>query len=317
MDNYRFVALGDLVADCYYRGNNLIGIDGGGSRFNVIANLADRSNPTAVIGGCGNDEVGRIIIDGLTDLGVDISNVYLLSKKTRIFNLSINEEKLPNISYTCSKKSPIDGTSTWYENSMDDFNSIKRMVKREDIVILDEGDDFSMNVINELNNDLVIDLGNINYLKNIPDEQIIKLANKFEIMNLNERVATYLIDRFKLSSTKELYDLLNPKLLVVTYGSKGAVFIYSKNITEKKLTNVSKEVDPTGAGDAFLSVLVEYYYIHDKYIDSDFVDEAFQEATNLTSEVVKYYGGRGHIHHRHNDISDNRVLKYGKYYKKD
>ena len=65
----RYVALGDLVADCYYKNigqdKELIKIDGGSSRFNVIANLAARGCKTAVISGCGMDLAGKIALHSL------------------------------------------------------------------------------------------------------------------------------------------------------------------------------------------------------------------------------------------------------------
>ena len=48
----RFVALGDLIADCYYNGNKLLAVDSGSTRYNVIANLSQMDCQTAVIGGC-------------------------------------------------------------------------------------------------------------------------------------------------------------------------------------------------------------------------------------------------------------------------
>jgi len=295
--NKRFVALGDLIADCYYKGKEIIRFDGGGSRFNVMANMAELGYQCAILGGRGNDEIGEILVNDLSDIGVDTSNMYILPKRSRSFNLSLVEEKLPDVTYICSKNSPIDGRVTWYENNSEDLNRIKPLIDPDDVIILDEVDSFSRQIISEIGNDLVIDIGNINHLKKLSDEEIVNLKNKFEIIQLNERVATYLIQRFKFNNIQEIYNLLSPQLLVITYGNKGAVFLRKNNTVLKELKNVAKEVDPTGAGDAFLSALTGYYYDCDKDLYDGFEDAAFEQATNLTSRVVQYYGARGHIHH--------------------
>ena len=294
--NKRFVALGDLIADCYYKGKEIIRFAGGGSRFNVMANMAELGYQCAVLGGRGNDEIGEILACDLSNIGVDTSNMYILPKRSRSFNLSLIEERLPDVAYICSKNSPIDGRVTWYENNSEDLNRIKPLIDQEDVIILDEVDSFSRQIISELGNDLVIDIGNINHLKKISDEEIVKLRNKFEIMQLNERVATYLMERFDFKSIQEIYNLLSPRLLVITYGNKGAAFLRKNSIVIKELKKVAKEVDPTGAGDAFLSALTGYYYDCDKDLYDGFEDAAFAQATDLTSRVVQYYGARGHIH---------------------
>ena len=310
MNEKRFVVLGDLIADCYYHGDELLRIDGGGSRFNVIANLASEGYNCAAIGGCGNDYVGNIVTNSLSAIGVDISNIYHVGRNTRIFNLSIKEENLPSLSYTCSKKSPIDSSVTWYENSIEDFNNLKDFINDNDVIILDEVDNFSMEIIKKLKNDLIIDIGNINYLKNLSYNQIFELQNKFEIMQLNERVAVYLMNMFHFNNLLELYNLLSPKLLVITYGNKGAIFIHDNYIIEKSLTHVSKEFDPTGAGDAFLSVLVRYYYDQEKIVDDAFIDNVFDLATELTSKVVQNFGARGHLYHKLGTVEKVKKLKY-------
>ena len=304
--NKRYVALGDLIADCYYRRKELTNIAGGGSRFNVMANMAYLGYNCAIIGGCGNDEIGNILINDLKNIGVDTEHIYQGNKKTRAFNLSLVEEKLPNVSYICSKTSPIDNHPTWYENTEEDFDYIRKQIDPEDVIILDEVDSFSRLIINNLDNDLIIDIGNINHLKNLDNKEILKLKKKLEIVQLNERVATYLIERFKFKSIEDIYNLLSPKLLVITYGNKGAIFIYPNGTIVKELKEAEKEVDPTGAGDAFLSSLTGYYYDYDKELSDAFIEGAFNNATSLTREVVKYQGARGHII---NNLSKKNIKK--------
>ena len=62
MNDRRFIVFGDLIADCYYLDDKLLGMDGGSSRFNVIANLAGMSCKNSIIGGFGNDKKGKNIV---------------------------------------------------------------------------------------------------------------------------------------------------------------------------------------------------------------------------------------------------------------
>lgn len=304
--NKRYVALGDLIADCYYNEKKLIRVDGGGSKFNVMANMAQLGYHSSIIGGRGCDIVGEMLVNNLIDMGVDTSNIYTLLHKTRSYNLLLIKEKLPQVSYICTRQSPMDNEPTWYENKPDDLKYMKNQISPEDVIILDEVDNFSRQIIKELKNDLVIDIGNITHLKNLSNEEILELKNKFEIIQLNERVALYLMERFNFSNLSDIYNILNPKLLVVTYGNKGAVYVYQNRIIAKELVKIEEEVDATGAGDAFLSSLTGFYYDCDKELNDSFIDEAFNQATILTSEVVKYYGARGHIHH---NISKKQAKK--------
>ena len=89
------------------------------------------------------------------------------------------------------------------------------------------------------------------------EEIIEKIAYKFEIINFNERVTKYLINKFNLSNDKELYDIIKPKLMTITRGEKGATFITRDGIYNFELINKGNVVDSTGAGDAFISSIIK------------------------------------------------------------
>ena len=76
----RVVSIGDLVTDYYYKGKTLLGVCGGMTSHNIIANLAHKKIPTLVIGVCGNDSAGKIAIKSLQDLKIETK----VSEKTSI-----------------------------------------------------------------------------------------------------------------------------------------------------------------------------------------------------------------------------------------
>lgn len=305
--NTRFVVLGDLVADLYYNGTKLIGIDGGSSRFNVIANLATMGCNTAAIGGCGNDKFGKTILKRYSNLGVDVSNVKIKDKPIRAYNLIINQAMLPKLNYECSKISPVNYQNTWYEDSIDDIEYCKKHVNSGDVVVLDKLDDFSISIINDLNCNKAIDIGTTKMLEKMDDNQIMELKGKLSLLQFNERVIPYIMQRFEFTGIPELYKLFKPKLMIITKGREGADFLFENGIMSKKITRSTEEIDPTGAGDAFFSVFIKEYFNNQSKVNEGFINETFQKAINLTSDVVRHIGARGHMYDKtlEKDTLDN------------
>ena len=84
----RIISIGDLVLDYYYNNGKLVGVNGGMSSHNIIANLANFGLNTSVIGVCGNDSAGKIAIKSLEELKVDTSNIEISNDiKTRCFHI--------------------------------------------------------------------------------------------------------------------------------------------------------------------------------------------------------------------------------------
>lgn len=301
MDNRRFVVLGDLIADLYYNGTKLIGIDGGSSRFNVVANLASMKCNTVAIGGRGNDKIGNRILKRYTQLGVDTSNVRCKNQPTRAYHLVIDQAMLPKITYECSKISPTDYACTWYEDSLQDIEYCRGQVTKSDVVILDKLDEFSRKIINDFECYKALDIGNSNGLEKLNDNQITALKGKLSLLQLNERVIPYLMQRFQYSDILDIYKLLQPRLMIVTRGREGADFVFENKVIQKKLINSAEELDPTGAGDAFFSVFIKEYFSTSREIDDEFIHRTFSQASSLTADVVRNVGARGHIYARNLD----------------
>lgn len=212
--------------------------------------------------------------------------------------MTIDQATLPKITYQCSKQSPKDGKSTWYEDSVEDIPYCHSEVRNNDVIVLDMVDEFSLAVIDKFECHKVLDIGNDKQLARLQDSQISLLKNKIEILQLNKRVVPYLMQRFGCTSILEIYKFFNPKLIIVTCGKDGAVFTFEDKVYRKKLLNSANEVDATGAGDAFLSVFIKKYYDNSKKVDYEFIDSAFKEAVSLTSKVVQNVGARGHLYEK-------------------
>lgn len=276
----RIISIGDLVLDYYYNNGKLVGVNGGMSSHNIIANLANFGLNTSVIGVCGNDSAGKIAIKSLEELKVDTSNIEISNDiKTRCFHIN----KLEN-GFTSKKRCPLCNKKHWYDDSKLDPVNILNQIKKDDILVLDNLNMVNREIINSTSNKIMLDLGQYYELENFSDKQIKDLFKKhFEIINLNERVEKYFCKRFDNIS------FLKAKLIIITRGSKGADFIYKEKVVHKDLKSV-KEVDPNGAGDAFFSTII-YEYLMENFD----IDKAYKHATEITSKVVKSVGARGHL----------------------
>ncbi|MEG2993379.1 MAG: PfkB family carbohydrate kinase [Bacilli bacterium] len=292
----KIVSIGDFVTDYYYKDDKLLGVNGGMTSHNIIANLAVLKLPTKVFGVCGNDINGEISIKSLEDLNVDITDVLKLDNiNTRCFHISYKENN-GKLEFTSKKRCPICNNKKWYDKSEIKVDYIVSKIDSEDILVFDNLNSKNRELINLLDNKKMLDLGQYYELDNYENKDIIEyISSKFEIINLNERVEKYLLKRFNISSLNEIFQLFKSKLVIVTRGKKGADFVIENKIITKKLIRVSDEIDSTGAGDAFFSSFINDYCLNNYIINEEYVDFSFEKATKLTSKVVKKMGARGHI----------------------
>lgn len=292
----RVVSIGDIVLDYYYKDEKLIGVNGGMTSHNIIANLAKMGFSTAVFGCCGDDYQGKMAINSLEKIKVDISNIKIINNvRTRCFHVSYYEigDKL---TFTSKKRCPFCNNKKWYDESLIEPNFAFSNIKDDDILIFDNLNEKNQIIIDGSKNKKIIDLGQYFEFEKMNDDDIIKkLQNKFEIINFNERVTKYLINRFNLKDDSELFNLIRPNLMTITRGEKGATFIINGNTYDFKLSTKCNVVDSTGAGDAFIASIIKDCIKNNFMYDSDKLEKWYDNSTKLTSKVVSKMGARGHI----------------------
>lgn len=292
----RVVSIGDLVIDYYYKNEKFLGINGGMTSHNIIANLAKMGIKTTAFGTCGNDMQGKIAIKSLEKLGVDVKNIIILDDvRTRCFHVSYfdNDGKL---SFTSKKRCPFCNNKKWYENSLINTDNIKKYINDDDILIFDNLNDKNQMLIDTTNNRKIIDLGQYFELENISDKEIIdKLNSKFEIINFNERVSKYLLKRLNLNNDADLYNILNPNFMTITRGENGATFVSEGIEYNFELKSKGKVIDSTGAGDAFISSIIRDCIKNNFVYNKDMFEEWYENSIKLTAKVVSKMGARGHI----------------------
>ena len=292
----RIISIGDLVTDFYYENGKLIGVNGGMTSHNIIANIAKLGLETSVYGVCGDDMAGTIAINSLKEVGTNIDNVKIIEDiNTRCFHVSYQELN-GKVDFVSKKRCPVCNMKRWYDESKIDTNDILKKINNDDVLVFDNLNKQNQIIIDNCDNRKMLDLGQYFELDNYSNEEIVeKLRNKFDFINLNERVEKYLKNRFSMESLEDIYNLLHPKMIIVTRGKKGSAFVFNDNTVDKELNKPSIEVDPTGAGDAFFGIFISEYVKNNYIIDYKFIDTTFEKATKLTSKVVKKFGARGHI----------------------
>ena len=290
--NMRVVSIGDLVLDYYYKNGKLIGVDGGMSSHNIIANLAKKKISTAVYGVSGNDIQGKIANLSLKKLNVDVSKVLIKDNiKTRCFHVSYDEE-----GFISKKRCPKCNEKKWYEESQIDTEYISNNIQNDDILVFDNLNDKNIEIIKNVSNKKIIDIGQYFEFENLSKEDIInKLNNDFEIINFNERVSNYLLDKLNLKNNIELYNLLKAKLVTITRGENGAIFIYNSKEYKFNLKDNGNVIDSSGAGDAFLSSLIFDYIKNNYEFNEELFPKWYEKSIKLTSKVVSNFGARGHL----------------------
>ena len=90
----KVISIGDLVIDYYYKNGKVVGINGGMSSHNIIANISKMGLNTAVAGACGNDKQGLVAIKSLEDLKIVTKNIKVIEGvATRTFHVSYYDDK--------------------------------------------------------------------------------------------------------------------------------------------------------------------------------------------------------------------------------
>ena len=292
----RVVSIGDLVIDYYYKNEKLLGINGGMTCHNIIANLAKFGFETSVFGVCGNDLQGEFAIKSLEILKVDISNIKKINGiRTRCFHVSYFEEG-NQLSFTSKKRCPFCQKKKWYDNSLIDCNDVLSNIKEDDILIFDNLNPCNQEIIDKTNNKKIIDLGQYFEFEGLDKNRIIdKINNKFEIINFNERVSNYLMTKLNCNSELELYHILNPKLMTITKGENGATFIFQGKAHHFKLLDKNDVIDSTGAGDAFISSIIKEWIKSDFKYHENLFEKWYKNSNKLTAKVVSKMGARGHL----------------------
>lgn len=297
MNKKIFISHGDIILDKIYNDNlELINQDGGGCNWNDIYNLSLMGEECYAFGSCGNDEEGKIAIDSLKFAGVNTDNIIVENKATNIMNIIIPNKDLEDDSIIHSWYNPITMDYTMHFSKNLPTHLSKELENCETYVILDKFLPINLEFINNIKNKKVcLDIGHIRFFEHFTRQYLFNFFKTANYIQLNDNVIPLLFERLKVKSLVELFELLEPELMVLTKGKRGAEYVFKEN-GEIKVNFESPKiivdiVDSSGAGDAFFSTTLHEYAYADK-IDTEFTKRAFELANKSSREVILQIGSR-------------------------
>ena len=259
----KIIGIGDLVLDVYMNEKEIIGITSGMSFANVIYNitrlLKEDKNiefESIIYGVCGNDIAGNIILKEAQESGIQTKYITVKNKKdTRKFYIYLDEDS--NV-IASKKKNYITKKESWYSTSMVKKDIPEELLSKENIYVLGSvSKNFRdiMDKIEEVEGKVCLDLGQTASFRYISLSKLKEmLTRKYYIVNLNERVAKYLLTRFGYNEYKELKQIFLTDMLIITKGKEEIEIILKDNNYILKNYNINyNEKDPSGAGDLLFS----------------------------------------------------------------
>ena len=293
-----FISHGDIILDKIYNDKlELINQDGGGCNWNDLYNLSLMGEKCYAIGSMGNDEEGSIAMKSLKKAGVNVDNIILEEKNTNIMNIIIPNKDLEDDSIVHSWYNPITMDYTMNFSNNLPTSLPKELENKKVYIILDKFLPVNLELINNIKNNkkVCLDIGHIRFFEHFTRQYLLNFFKKADFIQLNENVLALLFERLRIKSLVELFELVNPDLLVLTKGKRGAEYVFKENGEIKVNFEAPKIivdiVDSSGAGDAFFSTTLREYAYAEK-IDTEFTKRTFELANKSSREVIQQVGSR-------------------------
>lgn len=293
-----FISHGDIILDKIYNDKlQLINQDGGGCNWNDLYNLSLMGEKCYAIGSMGNDEEGSIAMKSLKNAGVNVDNIILEEKNTNVMNIIIPNKDLEDDSIIHSWYNPITMDYTMNFSNNLPTSLPEELEGKQIYIILDKFLPVNLELINNIKNNkkVCLDIGHIRFFEHFSRQYLLNFFKKADFIQLNENVLALLFERLRVKSLVELFELIQPDLLVLTKGKRGAEYVFTENNEIKVSFETPKIivdiVDSSGAGDAFFSTTLREYAYAEK-IDTEFTKRTFELANKSSREVIQQVGSR-------------------------
>lgn len=318
-DKFIFIAFGELALDVMYDGSSKIYEAGGVSNFNTLYNLAALGEEAYAIGGVGYDitdmnecrEDRSAIkaikaIESLKHASVNTREIELITdKSTNVFYIYRPKNRLSTDGdLTIDRVSPITGKRTIEWSDRLNTTLPKQFENKRVILIVSNFEPGTRRFINDTQKKcpesrISLDITNGKIFDGYSAEYIWSYLKTINLIQCNENTAKSLCQKLGVSAIEEIVANLQTEIFTLTKGSKGATFFYKDNgelkIINKKPKRVEYPVDPTGAGDAFHTMMLISYcrmLYNGKKIDERYFDSAFEYANALARKVLQNKGAR-------------------------
>lgn len=303
MNKIAFVGFGELTWDKNFDiFIKLIKENGGGTTWNVLSNLGNMNQKVKsyAIGVCGNDQYGERAKQKLKQSNVNIDNIQTIDKPTNTVHSIIPAEINSDSSIIYSMKSPLTQIETYKLSEELPTNCSINLQGQTVIIILENFRRQNLEFLKNFNDKrVVMDIGRKKVLEDKEKDFLIEYLKKVDLVQISSEILDELYKILETSNLQELFKLISPELLILTNGRKEVNFLFKENgevkTVKKTPKSATKIVDTTGAGDSFLSVIINGYgrYIQQgKKIDNAFIDKIFPIANKLSIKAIGQLGGR-------------------------
>ncbi len=228
----KFVAVGDNCIDWYFLQNEA---HIGGCSVNVSVYWKQLGAESAYIGIVGEDENGRLICEGLSERGVDVSHVHVVEGNTAVTKIELVDN---------------DRTFRGYDEGVLAFP----YVDEKDLEYIRSYDVMQtsvygncQNILEKVENDVIV---GYDFAYKLDDPTVdLALAHThygfFSYEQDDQYIRDYLTNAYKKGGS-------NLKYLIATLGSEGSLAYDGKTFTRHEIQPV-KPVDTMGAGDSFIA----------------------------------------------------------------
>lgn len=246
----------------------------------------------------GADREGFLAIDSLKRANVNVSYIDIeYNKSTNIINIIVPNSELNDNNVIHSWYSPITNklTMIFEENLISELP--EELQNNEIYLILDKFFPINLEFLNSIKSKKVcLDIRHIHFFEHFTKQYITNFFKNADYMQLNTSTLELLFERLNINSKKELFEMLDLELLVLTKGKESAIFLYRNN--EGEVVSISKtpevivdSLDTSRAGDAFFSTVVrEYAYAES--INEEFIDKIFKLANSASRDILSQVGSR-------------------------
>lgn len=226
----------------------------GGVGRNICENLSRLGIPVSFISAVGDDEIGKSIIDNLTKMEVDTTNVIVSGERTGSY-ISILDDNNDMYIAMCDNEAAGTMDVGFFQERIDYINSFNYVVL--DSNFSDEVIDY---LLNEIKGKVFIDATSSAKAKRLRSH-----LNRISYLKCNIQEGNAILGTNNLKSQELLLKFIELGIaqIVITSGTGPVYYNKDKSIYTVDIVKVPQELikSTTGCGDAFMSGLI-YGAIH-------------------------------------------------------
>ncbi len=286
---------GSPISDPVY-----VGTAGGGSTWNCLVNLAFRGYEAYAVGRVGDDSAGHLAIESMRRCGVDVAG---LRPNRRIRTQIIYEQA--DLDLTTGKHRFLDRCLVCHARTAGGPPSVRLGLAEAEwpagtkFICMDRISTAAQALASRARVGglrPVLDLGHLSPLRYTPVATILGALRHFDVILMPARVARSIQKRAGLREVRDLVTTVGITVFCVSAGEHGA-WLYTCRGRGSEAVFVppasARPIDTSGAGDAFLALLLESLNC------SREINDAFQlfaeRAPQELGPVLTSIGARGHI----------------------